>query len=150
MQILAYLLARFSEPSSYAGLGAVLALLGWNLPDPALAQLVQALAAGCGLLALLLKDRGVLRSLVLVAALGGALTLSACKVADVDRGKIAVFDELEAACAVAMSLAPISRELRPWIEGGCGTATAVARLAEDPGSLGWVLDLVHKARALAS
>ena len=38
MPILAYLLARFSEPSSYAGLGAVLALAGWNLPDPTLAQ----------------------------------------------------------------------------------------------------------------
>ena len=57
MQILAYLLARFSEPSSYAGLGAVLALLGWHLPDPALGQLAQALAALCGLLALLLKER---------------------------------------------------------------------------------------------
>jgi len=34
MQTLAYLLARFSEPSSYAGLGAVLALIGWNLPEP--------------------------------------------------------------------------------------------------------------------
>jgi sulfite exporter TauE/SafE len=58
VQILAYLLARFSEPSSYAGLGAVLALAGWNLTDPALAQLVQLLAAACGLIALLLKDRG--------------------------------------------------------------------------------------------
>jgi len=57
MQILAYLLARFSEPSSYAGLGAVLALLGLNLPDPALGQIAQFLAAGCGLAALLLKER---------------------------------------------------------------------------------------------
>jgi hypothetical protein len=30
MQILGYLLARFSEPSSYAGLGAVLALVGFH------------------------------------------------------------------------------------------------------------------------
>jgi hypothetical protein len=39
MQTLAYLLARFSEPSSYAGFGAVLALIGWNLPEPVLAQI---------------------------------------------------------------------------------------------------------------
>ena len=60
MRILAYLLARFSEPSSYAGLGALLALLGWNLPDPVLGQLVQALAAVCGLVALCLKERGLM------------------------------------------------------------------------------------------
>lgn len=68
MRILAYLLARFSEPSSYAGLGAVLALVGWNLPEPALAQFVQLLAAGCGLLALLLKDRGLLPTIMLALA----------------------------------------------------------------------------------
>jgi hypothetical protein len=60
MQILAYLLARFSEPSSYAGLGAVLALIGWNLPQPFLADLAQALAALCALLALVLKEGGLL------------------------------------------------------------------------------------------
>ena len=49
MQILAYILARFSEPSSYAGLGAALALLGLHLSDPILADLTQLLAAGCGL-----------------------------------------------------------------------------------------------------
>jgi sulfite exporter TauE/SafE len=59
MRILAYLLMRFSEPSSYAGLGALLALLGWNLPETILGQLVQGLAAGCALLALVLKDRGL-------------------------------------------------------------------------------------------
>jgi sulfite exporter TauE/SafE len=59
MQILAYLLARFSEPSSYAGLGALLALLGWNLTDSVLAQLAQALAALCGLIALVLRERGL-------------------------------------------------------------------------------------------
>ena len=62
MQFLAYLLARFSEPSSYAGLGGVLALAGLNLPDPLLGQHVQLLAAGCGLLALLLKERAPLRA----------------------------------------------------------------------------------------
>jgi sulfite exporter TauE/SafE len=59
MRILAYLLTRFSEPSSYAGLGALLALLGWNLPETVLGQLIQGLAAACALLALVLKDHGL-------------------------------------------------------------------------------------------
>jgi sulfite exporter TauE/SafE len=58
MQILAHILARFSEPSSYAGLGAILALAGWHLSDTVLGQVVQLLAAACGLLALGLKERG--------------------------------------------------------------------------------------------
>jgi hypothetical protein len=62
MRTLAYLLARFSEPSSYAGLGALLALLGWNLPDSIIGQLAQLMAAGCGFVALCLKERGVLDS----------------------------------------------------------------------------------------
>ena len=60
MRLLGYLLARFSEPSSYAGLGALLAFTGWNLPDPVFGQLVQTLAAVCGLVALCLKERGLL------------------------------------------------------------------------------------------
>jgi hypothetical protein len=68
VRLIAYLLARFSEPSSYAGLGALLALLGWNLSDTAACELIQFLAAGCGLLGLLLKDRGLLGAAVLLAA----------------------------------------------------------------------------------
>ena len=60
MPILAYLLARFSEPSSYAGLGALLALVGWNLPDGVVGHLAQLLAAGCALVALVLRERGLL------------------------------------------------------------------------------------------
>jgi len=60
MAILAYLLARFSEPSSYAGMGALLALAGWNLSDTAFGAVVQFFAAGCALLALVLKERGLL------------------------------------------------------------------------------------------
>src|SRR6266851_2248230 len=67
------MLARFSEPSSYAGLGALLALIGWNLPDTIAGQLAQLLAAGCGLLALLLKERGLIRAIVLVFAVLAAL-----------------------------------------------------------------------------
>jgi hypothetical protein len=58
MQYVTYLLARFSEPSSYAGLGAVIALVGWHLSDTELGALVQLFAAGCALAALLLKERG--------------------------------------------------------------------------------------------
>jgi hypothetical protein len=73
MQILAYLLARFSEPSSYAGLGALLVLLGWNLSETVFGQLAQLLAAGCALLALVLKERGLIRAIVLVFAVMPAL-----------------------------------------------------------------------------
>jgi sulfite exporter TauE/SafE len=65
MRIVAYLLMRFSEPSSYAGLGALLTLLGWNLPESVLSQLVHGLAAACALLALVLKDRGMVPAIAL-------------------------------------------------------------------------------------
>ncbi len=74
MRILVYLLTRFSEPSSYAGIGALLALLGWNLPDTVLGHLVQGLAAACALLALVLKDRGVVPAIALVLAAAPALS----------------------------------------------------------------------------
>ena len=73
MQIVAYLLARFSEPSSYAGLGALLALVGWNLSESIVGQLAELLAAGFGLLALLLKERGLIQAIVLVFAVVPAL-----------------------------------------------------------------------------
>jgi hypothetical protein len=80
MRILAYLLTRFSEPSSYAGLGALLALLGWNLPETVLGQLVQGLAAACALLALVMKERGV----VPVIAAGPVLALETRPIAPSD------------------------------------------------------------------
>src|ERR1700733_306076 len=76
MQILSFLLARFSEPSSYAGLGAILALAGLHFSDTDLGQIAQFLAAGCGLAALLLKERGVIQALLLALLIGGGL--SAC------------------------------------------------------------------------
>lgn len=76
MPILAFALARFSEPSSYAGLGALLALAGLHFSDSELGQLAQFLAAGCGLAALFLKERGIARMLALAVIAGG--TLSAC------------------------------------------------------------------------
>jgi len=86
MQVLAYLLARFSEPSSYAGLGAVLALFGLHFSDSLAGQLAQCLAALCALAALFLKERGVLKSLALAiglaAALGTSLLVTACAPAE--------------------------------------------------------------------
>ena len=58
---LAHILARFSEASSYAGLGAIFALVGWNLPPDAYPQIAQVLAAACGLAAIILKDKGVVK-----------------------------------------------------------------------------------------
>jgi hypothetical protein len=73
MQTLAYVLARLSEPSSYAGLGAILALVGVHFSDSVLGELAQFLAAGCGLAALFLKERGLIRMIALAAILGTAL-----------------------------------------------------------------------------
>ena len=80
MQTISYLLARFSEPSSYAGLGALLALAGLHFSDTDYGQLAQFLAAGCALASLLLKERGVIQSLLLPLALGALALggLSAC------------------------------------------------------------------------
>jgi len=76
MQVLQFLLARFSEPSSYAGIGAILALAGVHFSDSDLGQIAQFLAAGCGLAALLLKERGIIQMIALAVLVGGAL--SAC------------------------------------------------------------------------
>jgi hypothetical protein len=73
MQTFAFLLARFSEPSSYAGLGAVLALAGLHFSDSDLGQIAQLLAAGCGLAALVLKERGMINMIALAALVGTML-----------------------------------------------------------------------------
>ena len=76
MPMLSYLLARFSEPSSYAGIGALLALTGIHFSDSDIAPLTQFLGAGCGLAALLLKERGMIQVLALMVLT--ASTLGAC------------------------------------------------------------------------
>ena len=73
MPYVTYLLARFSEPSSYAGLGAIAAVVGIHLSDTDFGALVQLLAAGCALAALLLKERGTLAALLLLIAVAPAL-----------------------------------------------------------------------------
>jgi hypothetical protein len=112
VQILAYLLARFSEPSSYAGIGALLALLGWHLSDPALGQLARLLAGGCALLALLLKERGLLRALVVVLAL--APVLAACGMPQAPLGGSG------AAGSFGAALDTIAAAVDPAIASACG------------------------------
>ena len=56
MNLLAFLLARLKEPSSYAGLGAVLATLGIHVDDASLQAAIQLLIAAGGLAAVLLPE----------------------------------------------------------------------------------------------
>src|SRR3984893_14384820 len=140
MPILAYLLARFSEPSSYAGIGAVLALLGLHFSDTVIGQLAQFFAAGCALAALLLKERGIIKSLVLAAGLAAAVALAACQeIADTARQ---ADPKLVALCDTAMLLSPLAGPYAVWIAAGCGTAEAIAKLAEDRTSTAWVETLI--------
>ena len=146
MRCLAYLLARFSEPSSYAGLGAVLALLGVHFSDSLTGQIAQSLAALCALAALLLKERGIIKGLALIGMLAAAATLTACVPVAGTAKKID--PALTAACDAAITLSPIAGPYAVWIEAGCGTAEAVTRLAADPSSAAWVHGLIAAIRQL--
>ena len=140
MPILAYLLARFSEPSSYAGLGAALAVLGLHFFDTIIGQLAQFLAAGCALAALFLKERGLIKSLVLATSLAAAVTLAACQ-HPADTAK-RIDPKLTAACDAAIALSTVAGSDAASIEAGCGTAEAIARLAQHPARTAWVETLV--------
>jgi len=52
-----FLFARFSEPSSWAGLGTGLAVVGANVPMPAVQAGTHILAGICGLLSFFLKEK---------------------------------------------------------------------------------------------
>ena len=123
MQVLAYLLARLSEPSSYAGLGALLALVGWNLPDTIVGQLAQLFAAGCGLLALLLKERGLIRAIVLVFAV--VPVLSGC-------GGVpaAVLGGLGSAGLIYAAVDQVTAGVDPYIAKACAEYTKVKAAAD--------------------
>ena len=58
MNLSAYLLARLKEPSSYAGIGALVAALGLHVPDATLSAVLQLLIAALGLLAVLFPEKG--------------------------------------------------------------------------------------------
>ena len=146
MQLLAYLLARFSEPSSYAGLGAVLALLGLHFSDSLTGQLAQLLAALCALAALLLKERGVIKSLILAAGFAALTSATACQ--QIVDTTATIDPKLAAACNAAMALSPLAGPYAVWIDAGCGTAEAIAKLAQDPSSAAWVNGLVADVQNL--
>jgi len=148
MPFLAYLLARFSEPSSYAGLGAILALLGLHFSDTVTGQLAQCLAALCALAALFLKERGIVKSFVLAAGLAASMTLAACQPAADTAAKID--PRLAAACNAAVALSPLAGPYAVWIDAGCSTAEAIAKLAEDPSSAQWVEGLVAGVKKLGA
>jgi hypothetical protein len=127
MPILAYLLARFSEPSSYAGLGALLGLVGWNLSDSIAGQLAQLLAAGCGLLALFLRERGLIRTIVLIFAVVPAL-------AGCGGVPVAVLGGLGAAGSLYTVADKITETADPYVSKACaeyakGKAAADALVA---------------------
>ena len=123
MKLLAYFLARFSEPSSYAGLGALLALAGWQLPGSTVGQLVQLLAAVCALLALVLKERGLIGVVLLVFAVLPALSGCAGVPA-------AVVGGLGSAGSAYVALDKITEATSPYIATGC-TAYGKAKAAAD-------------------
>lgn len=54
---LAYLAARLREPSSWAGIAAGIAAIGWSLPADQWGAIVQAGMGLAGLAAVLLTDR---------------------------------------------------------------------------------------------
>jgi len=146
MQILGYLLARFSEPSSYAGLGAALALAGFHFSDTLVGQLAQFLAAGCALAALFLKERGVIHCLALAFGLASALGLAACQQIAAEATKID--PKLTAACDAALALSSLAGVYAVWIEAACGSAEAIAKLAQDPTSLAWLEQLIADVEKL--
>lgn len=123
MPFFAYLLARFSEPSSYAGLGALLALLGMNLSTSIVGQLAQLLAAACGLLALCLKERGLIRAIVLVFAV--LPVLSGCAGAPA-----AVVGGLGSTGLAYVAADKLTEAASPFITKGCGEY-AKAKAAAD-------------------
>lgn len=53
-----YILNRLKEPSSYAGLGALLALVGVNLDGQLLQAIAGVAAALAGLAAVFVKEKG--------------------------------------------------------------------------------------------
>lgn len=55
--MLTVLVNKFAQPSSWAGLGALLALLGINVPDSTIALIAQVGAGVCGLAAIVINER---------------------------------------------------------------------------------------------
>jgi len=137
MPFLAYLLARLAEPSSYAGLGAVLALLGLHLSDTILGQLAQALAAGCGLAALLLRERGLIRVLAPVAVIAGATLLAACspaqQIATVADAQTALDQTASAVAAIGSGATPLLTKVQDAACAGQAVVNTVTDMLDATG-----------------
>jgi hypothetical protein len=87
-----------------------------------------------------LKERGIINGLVLAAGLGAAVALAACQeIADTAKK---ADPKLVALCDTAMLLSPLAGPYAVWITAGCGTAEAIAKLAEDPTSAAWIETLI--------
>jgi hypothetical protein len=56
MTILAYIVSRLKEPSTYAGLATLLGIVGVNLAPEALQSIIAVLTAAAGLVAVLVPD----------------------------------------------------------------------------------------------
>lgn len=57
MNLLSFIASRLKEPSSYAGLGAVLAAAGIHIDDSILQSAIQVLVSVAGLIAVLVPER---------------------------------------------------------------------------------------------
>jgi hypothetical protein len=53
-------------------------------------------------------------------------------------------EQIAYVCMQAMAVAPIFPEVAPWLIGACSTEAAIARLALDPDSLGWLTGILSK------
>jgi hypothetical protein len=151
MQTLAFVLARLSEPSSYAGLGALLALAGLHFSNTELGQLAQFLAAGCGLAALLLKERGVIPVIALAAMLGTAL--GACSPAGLPTPAAVHTDARMVLTATqqAMCAAQSAANLASAVATAAGDATAASTASKASAVAGvgctWATATVSSATA---
>lgn len=56
MNIIMFLLARLKEPSTYAGLGALLAAAGYHIPDATLNAAISVVVAVAGLAAIVIPE----------------------------------------------------------------------------------------------
>lgn len=78
-----------------------------------------------------------------IAATALVASLAACNQATAP----SIESEIASACSIAVSLAPFAPTIAPWITGGCSTAEAISKLAQDPSSLAWINQLIGLARA---
>ena len=89
-----------------------MALLGWNLSQSIVGQVAQLLAAACGLAALCLKERGLIRAIVLVFAV--LPMLSACAGAPA-----AALAGVGSAGSAYLALDKLTEAASPYIAKGC-------------------------------